>query len=359
MSESESTDKTEQPTPRKREKARKEGQTASSQEVGVAVAVIVLVIGLLWVLPVTTATFLRTAAGMLDRPTFGSLTVPEATEAVIAGLLASAALVLPVAFIMMVLGTLLSIAQVGIHLNFENAGLKWSRLNPQNWLKKVFSVELPVNLAKSLLKGLGVVAVAVLGVHDLPERLWRLSGVPAGVLAKELGGVAFAVASRVATLLVLLAIFDVLWSRHRHEQKLRMSRQELKDEMKDSEGNPQVRAVMRRRMGDIGRKRLRTVLADATVVTTNPTHYAVALRYWRGKDSCPVVVAKGIDFRAARIRALAAELGIPVIEDKPLARTLYALVPEGRGVPEDLYRSVARLLAVVYRRRGAISRGEP
>jgi flagellar biosynthetic protein FlhB len=258
----------------------------------------------------------------------------------------------------MCLGVLTSVLQVGIFINWENAGFKWQRLDPKNWAKRVFGVELPVNLAKAIFKGLGVVVVAALGVLDLPERLWRLAGLPAAAVAVEIQEVAEAVTYRVAAALVVLALLDVLWTRYRHEEKLMMTRQEVKDEMKDAEGNPHVKQAMKRRMNEVGSQGLREAVGQATVVTTNPTHYAVALRYWRGKDATPVVVAKGADYKAQRIKDLAREQGVPVMEDKPLARALYSLVSEGQAIPVDLYKSVARLLAVVYRRRGYVSRGQ-
>lgn len=174
----------------------------------------------------------------------------------------------------------------------------------------------------------------------------------------ELQGVALDVAYRVFAALFILAMLDVLWTRHRHEQRLMMSRQEVKDELKDSEGNPQVRGAIRRKMNETSRKKLKESMSQATVVTTNPTHFAVALRYWRGEDVSPIVVAKGADFRAERIRQQASELGVPIIEDPPLTRSLYGLVPEGHQVPVDLYRAVAKLLAIVYRRRGYLEEGQ-
>lgn len=348
----EGAEKSEKPTPRRREKAREDGQVPLAQDVGVAGAVLVLALGVYAILPWRLAAHLEATKDLLSAGLHGPLNVERAIEALRIMGWRTITIFGPVALVAMFFGTLLSAAQVGIYVNWENAGLKWKRLDPSNWLKKVFSVELPVNILKSGFKGLGVVIVAFFGVHDLPERLWRLSGVPAGALVQELQEVALAVIYRVAAALAILAIFDVFWTRYRHEQKLMMSRQEIKDELKDSEGNPQVKGAMRRRMSDSANKRLKELVGEATVVTTNPTHFAVALRYWRGVDVSPVVLAKGADYKAQRIREYARELGVPVIEDKPLARALHALVEEGQNVPIELYQGVARLLAVIYRRRG-------
>lgn len=351
-------EKTEKPTQRRRDKARREGQVPLSQEVGVAVAVGVLILAIAVLLPWTVGVHVEAAEELFDLGPAGPLTLSEAVAAVRSLMWRSALIAGPVALAALAFGTLGSVAQVGLEVNWENAGLKWKRLDPRNWIRRVFSVELPVSLLKSIFKGLGVVVVAAVGVMDLPERLWRLAGVPASVAALALQDVALAVTYRVGAALAILALLDILWTRHRHEQKLMMTRQEVKDELKDSEGNPHVKGAQRRRMNELGHRRLRDAVAEATVVTTNPTHYAVALRYWRGKDSSPIVLAKGADYKAQRIKMLARELGVPVIEDKPLARALHALVAEGQNVPVELYESVARLLAIVYRRRGYVSRGQ-
>lgn len=353
----ENAEKSEKPTPQRREKARKEGQVASSQEVGVALAVLALCLSISFLLPWSMHQHVIASRELLSPRLEGALTVPQAVGAVRTLMWRAAIIAGPVAVLALILGTAGHLLQVGVFINWENLGPKWNRLDPNNWLKKVFSVELPVNILKSAFKGLGVVAVALLGVYELPETLWRLSGIPPLTLGLELQQISLAVAQRVFVALLLLAIFDVFWSRYRHEQKLMMSRQEIKDELKDSEGNPHVKGAMRRRMNEVANKRLKDAVSQATVVTTNPTHYAVALRYWRGKDGSPVVVAKGADYRAQRIRQYARELGVPVIEDKPLARTLYALVKEDQSIPADLFRSVARLLAIVYRRRGYVTGG--
>lgn len=353
----ENAERTEKPTQQRREKARREGQVPHSSEVGVAVASLTLSVAIASILPWTGSLHIERTKTLLSPSLDGPLTTEHALEAVSEMVWEAGLIVGPVALLALVLGVLTSVAQIGAYVNWENAGPKWQRLDPRNWLKRVFSVELPVSLLKSTFKGIGVVLVALAGVWELPEELWRLAGVPAGALATRLQEVALEVTYRVSAALIALALFDIFWTRYRHEQKLMMSRQEIRDELKDSEGNPHVRGAMRRRMKEVANKRLRDLVSEATVVTTNPSHYAVALRYWRGKDVSPVVVAKGVDHRARRIKAYALELGIPVVEDKPLARTLHALVQEGQNVPVELYRSVARLLAIVYRRRGYLVGG--
>ena len=350
-------EKSEKPTQKRRDKARKEGQVALSQEVALALSVLTLALAIGFLIPWTMAYHIEATSGLLSTIDIEELSIPKAVEACRTLVWRAGFIAGPVALLSALFGTLANLLQVGLFLNWENIGPKWSRLNPMNWLKKVFSLELPVNLIKSIFKGLGVVVIAALGVLDLPQKLWRLAGISPGGLAVEIQQTSLSVIYRVFAALVILAIFDVLWTRSRHEQKLMMSRQEVKDELKDSEGNPHVKSAMRKRMNEMSGRRLKDAMSEATVVTTNPTHYAVALRYWSGKDVSPKVVAKGVDYRAMRIRQYANELGVPVVEDKPLARSLYSLVQEGQNVPVELYRSVAKLLAIVYRRRGYMTRG--
>ena len=259
-------------------------------------------------------------------------------------------MIAPPLFAAMIVGLVVNVAQVGLRIDADLLTFKPERLDPMNWLKKLGSIDTPVSVLKALFKGLGVVSIALYALREQPERLWRLSFATTAHVARAMQEQAFTVVIRVAAALGVLALLDLAWSRYRHEEKLKMSRQEIKDEHKQTEGDPQVKAAMRRRAQE--RKPLREQVKDATVIATNPTHYAVALRYWQSEDPSPRVLAKGVDFKAAKIRELAKEYNIPIIEDRPLARALYAIVKEGETVPVELFQGVARLLAIVYRQRG-------
>ncbi|MGF1510194.1 MAG: flagellar biosynthesis protein FlhB [Myxococcota bacterium] len=356
MAEQPGAERTEQPTQQRREKARREGQVAVSQELGIAGSLLVFLafVFLLvpWLAQLAVERF-RTAL-MFDWPPVLTSELSTRVVTYMGGTLL--ALVGPVAAASLLVNVGLSLAQVGVQVNFSLVGPKASRLDPRNWLKRVFSADFFVNLGKNLFKGLGVIAIAAWSLRLRPETLDRLTLGPPAVLASWMQSVAMAVAARVTAALVVIALLDLLWTRYRHEQRLMMTKQEVKDELKESEGNPQIKAAIRKRAAERATKRLVQQVKTATVVATNPTHFAVALRYERGTDASPVVVAKGVDHRASRIRSLASEYGIPMIEDPPLARALHALVKEGQSVPVELFRPVARLLAIVYRRRGGTSR---
>ncbi len=346
--ESQGGERTEEATPRKKERARKEGQVAKSQEVSIAVTMLLLAGLLTWVFPAVA----RDAVAMFrhglslegdEIMIFRANSVVRMRE----GARAIFDLVSPVAFPALLLGVAANVAQVGFQINMEVFALKWDRLDPVAGLKRIFGVELPVQLIKSMFKGMGIVLIALLALRGEPTTLFRMAYLPVPMVADELGRVAYVVVVRVAAAMAVIAGLDLLWTRYRHEERLKMSKQEVKDEMKESEGDPQVKARRRAMAAALRKRSLEAAVKTATVVTVNPTHYAVALRYKPGVDSAPVVVAKGIDFKALRIRELAEKHEIPVKEDIPLTRALHAAVKEGDAIPLELYQAVANLLKVI------------
>jgi flagellar biosynthetic protein FlhB len=199
-------------------------------------------------------------------------------------------------------------------------------------------------------------ATSAVAWRELP-RIAALSGADTGPLLAGLARVGVRCAAAALVAIALLAVLDYLFQRFQHERDLRMSKKELRDELKNTEGDPQLKARIRQVQRELARSRMMAEVPKATVVVTNPTHYAVALRYDRDADHAggraPRVVAKGIDHVAARIRELAREAGIPCYEDPPLARALHARVELGQEIPESFYQAVAGVLAYVYRVREA------
>jgi flagellar biosynthetic protein FlhB len=247
-----------------------------------------------------------------------------------------------------------TLLQSGLHVSAKALIPKPSKINPLAGLKRMFGMPALEELLRTLLK-LGACAGA----------LWWAFGDPTAVLAAlaegpaELGASISRLLLRVLAAglggLAVVAALDVAWVRMRRMKRLRMSREELKQEHKDSEGDPHIRAKRRHVMRSRSRKRTLAAVQGATVVITNPTHYAVALAYRRGEDAAPRVVAKGADLMAARIRKAAEEHGVPILANPPLARALY-LVDEDSAVPVEHFQAVAEVIAFVWRlqqRRGA------
>jgi flagellar biosynthetic protein FlhB len=245
------------------------------------------------------------------------------------------------------------VAQVGFQINTEKMTPNFEKLNPANGLQKLFSF---AALVRGLLTLLKVIALGAVAYWVLEPRVGVITTLSRDRLrgATEAG---WAVVMRLAVYLVaavvLVALLDYVYQRRRFEQSLRMTREEVKRELKEEEGDPQIKARIRQMAKEWARRKMLTEVPKATVVVTNPTHYAVALRYDPARgDDAPVVVAKGTGWFAKRISDIARDAGVPVLERPPLARALHAEVREGQAIPGPLFRAVAEVLTFVYRLRG-------
>lgn len=343
--------KTEDPTPRRREEARRQGQVPFSAELVGGVVLLAGVIALGNVGPGIGAAMLGVFRADLATAYRADLTAEDARD-MVAGLAVRMLTTLaPMFGALLAVGVVASVAQVGFFVNTERLGPNFDKLNPVNGFGRLFSV---AALVRGLLMVARVVALAAVAYVVLEPR----GGLVASVARDRLGGAtaaAWELVVRLATYLSAavagVAVLDYLYQRRRFEQSLKMTKQEIKDELKREEGDPQLKARIRQIARDRIRRQMLKAVPSATVVVTNPTHYAVALRYDAARDAAPVVVARGAGAFARRLAAVARENGVPVLERPPLARALYGL-NEGRPIPEALFRAVAEVLAFVYRLRG-------
>ena len=343
-------DKTEKATPKRREEARKRGQVAKSIDLNGAVVMIAGLLAISLLAPHTVAT-----AESAMRDGFANVAHPQAmmsaaglgelfTSTMKAFLLGVA----PVAAVCLVAGVLANVAQSGIKPATQALKPDPKRINPMSGARNVFGTRLIFETAKSLAK-VGVVGVIV--ALALIPRLTEVSatvGANPAALGALLFSTAFAIAQRAALAYLVIAAIDYGWQRWRHEKSLRMSKEELREEMKQHSLPAEVKGALRRRQLQAARARMMAAVPQADVVVVNPTHFAVALKY-DGSRPAPECVAKGQDLIALQIRRLAEEHGVPVIEDRPLARSLHAAMEIGQIVPEELYQAVAQVLAYVYR----------
>lgn len=347
MAESDETERTEEATPERRRRAREDGQFARSKDIGpVAASVAVLLL-------------VGSSAGQFVQKLHGFclLCFQEPLTLVRGdiGFVAREALVVltmgcvPVAIAAAIAGTAVGFIEAGFQPNFELVEPKFERLDPIGKLKQMLSPKAGLtSVALSLLR-VGVVgAVAETVLEKEFVSLTRLSRAPIGAATWEIATVVMRVAGWSTAALGVIAAIDYGVSWFRHEQSIKMSRQELKDEHQQQEGSPQIRARQRARARELLKRGLRKGVKEATVIVTNPTHVAVALRY-RSHEGAPLVTTKGYDEIAQQIKKLAREEGIPIIENVALARALAARVRIGRVIPLDLYVAVAELLAMVYR----------
>lgn len=354
MAEDSFQEKTEPASDRKREEARRKGKIARSVELNSA---LVLLFGLL-VLYVGGGAL---ASGMSEiaRSAFmrsGNLTVnAENLHALFGGgMVRLGILMAPVIFGIMVVGLTASYLQVGFVYSPEVIRPTFDKINPMNGIKKILiSRRSAMELAKSLVK-VGVVGlVAYVAIEDvIVESPTLMESDPSAVMG-YLTGAAYGLGIKAGLAFLVLAVVDYFYQRFEHEKELRMSKEEVKEETKSTEGDPMVKGRIRTIQRRIAYRRMMQDVPKADVIVTNPTHLAVALQYNADDMRAPRVVAKGADFIALKIREIAAEHDVPIIEDKPLAQALYRSVEIGQEIPEKMFQAVAQLLAYIYRLKQA------
>ncbi len=347
-------EKTEKATPKKKLDARKKGQVAKSAELSPAF-IILIVFSLIFLFGSTIGEGLEQLF-VLSLTEFSAWEVNiENVQVMVLQLLwICAKFMLPIFGAVLLVALITNYVQVGFLVTGEPLKMKLERLDPIKGFKRIFSMRALVELVKSLLKisiVSVVVAVVLLGEK---ERLLLLSKYSIAEMLRFVGGLTLKLGIYVAILLVILAVFDYMYQRYEHNKNLRMSKQDIKDEYKNIEGDPLIKSKIRERQKQMAMRRMMQEVPNADVVITNPTHFSIALKYEAGKMSAPVVLAKGQDYVALKIREVATANGIMLIENKPLARALYHRVEIGESIPEDLFKAVAEVLAYVYRLKGAV-----
>ena len=353
MAEETAGERTEEATPRRREKAREKGQVARSQEVNSFFVLVAGMTVLVAMSPHFTETLARNTGYLLGQCHFLAPSNFFGARYLLAGNVKVMFWALaPLAALVLVAGVGANLLQVGLKLTPSTMAFQWKRLNPISGAKKFFQKRTFFDLFKNLLKvGLiSLLAWAVIRSLMTDFNATSLLALP-GILDIARGGFVKLMMVLLG-FLALLAIVDWTFQRQQHEQEIKMSRQEVKEEYKEFEGDPQIKARIRGLQLEASRRRMLADVPTADVVVTNPTHFAVALKYEPGQPA-PVVVAKGADFIAKKIREVARQSRVPVVENKPVARALYADAEVGQMIPESLYQTVAEILAYVYRLRKA------
>lgn len=340
-------EKTEDPTPEKLRKAREEGNIARSKDAGAvaASAAVLLTLGAMG------SSAFQSYRAYIQH----SFRAIERTDLGILGQLATQTLsmialaTLPIGAAAALGGVLMGLAEIGIQLNWTLIEPKWSRLNPMGKLAKLFSPKsatITTILTLARVSVIGWIAASVIQ-NELPT-LQQLPRLPIGAALISVLSITGRIAVWSTMALATLSAADYAQSWWQRLQDLKMSRQEIKEEMQQQEGNPKVKGRRLQRAREIARSGLLKEIKRADVVVANPTHVAVVLRY-RPAEGAPVVSAKGLDDVAQIIKAMAKDHGVPVVESKALARALYAQVKVGRQIPLELFQAVAELLAYVYR----------
>lgn len=341
------TEKTEDPTPERLRKAREEGQFPRARDSGAVAASLAVLIYFMAAGPMLNRTWREFSVLCLGQSHFMSGGDPAAIAKKVGYTLLIMAL--PPAIISAIVAIGIGVAEAGFNPNLDLASPKWERLEPLGKLKQMVSLkETGINSLLSLgrVAIVGIVAWSV--AKPAFPALERLAGAEVDAGAKAIVDLAVRLALWASLAMAILAGIEYGKSWWQHRQSMMMSRQELKDEMQQQEGDPRIKARQRARAREIVRRGLRKEVKNADVVVTNPTHIAVAIRY-RAEQGAPMVTAKGYDEVAQYIKKIAKQYGIPIIENKPLARTLAEKVRPGRLIPIELYAAVAEVLAFVYR----------
>ena len=345
-------EKTEDASSRKLDKAREEGQVPKSTEVA---SVFVLLGGIMAIWGSGMHMYERLIA--LFHHNFHFTKVPSFTPVDLVTLMIVHSeqilwICLPFFAAVYVVALAANIAQVGFHISWKSMTPKLSRLDPINGFKQKFSSRALVEFVKTLIKVAVVFTVCYLAIKDCIHDILMLHDCSVGQILSYIAHVAFWIFVKVCLVMVLVAILDYAYQKWKFLEDQKMTKKEVKDEAKQTEGDPMVKSRIRQLQQEAARKRMMAEVPDADVVVTNPTRLAVALKYDGQKMNAPTVVAKGAGPVAKNIRELAREHGVPLVEDKPLAQNLYAQVDIGGEVPMEYYQAVAELLAYVYRLKG-------
>jgi flagellar biosynthetic protein FlhB len=351
-------EKTEKATPKKRRDAREKGQVRQSTEVNTTFCCVVMfaLLFLIWPWYVERIMMILTdhlnpqsismAANGFSRSTV-SMIYPRI-------LLNTFIVLLPILAAAMIAGTAINLMQVGFLFTTKPLGMKLDRISPISGFKRMFSIKTVIDLVKSLLKVivLGYIAYSEYRklLHDFPNYVGR----DVYLTFIQIMRTAFLVALKMCIAMVFIATADYIYQWWKYEKDLRMTKQEVKDEYKMMEGDPKIKSKIRQKQRQMSMMRMMSRVPDADVVITNPTHYAVALKYDDSVSGAPIVIAKGQDYIARKIREMAIEHNVEIVENPPLAQSLYAICEIDDEIPADFYQAVADILVFVYRQKGRL-----
>lgn len=342
-------DRTESATPRRRHEARQEGQVARSVELNSAAVLLAALLIIRLCGPGIADRLRDTMIYSFTHFPKGDLTLGDATSSLARILLEVGLAFAPVILGVAIVGFAASALQVGFVVSGKALQPKGERLNPLPGIGRMFSVRAGVECLKTIAKVIMVGWIVYSFIRDRYSDIASLAGGHYLTTCTAIGKLTWDLLLRAALAIFVIAALDYMFQRYQLEKQLRMTKQEVKDDLKRTEGDPLIRGRIRQKQRQISQKRMMQEVPKADVVVTNPTHFAVALKYDPEKGSAPIVIAKGQRLIAQKIKDIAIENDIPIVENVQLARALYASVEIGSEIPADLYQAVAEILAYVYR----------
>lgn len=342
-------EKTEKATPKKRQEVRKKGQVAKSIEINTAISLLLMFLSLLFF-----GDFILNKMLSLFHSTFEDYLLMDVTEENIETLFEfltfqSAVMVAPFLIIAIIAGVSSNLMQVGFLFTTEPLKMKLEKIDPIKGFKRIYSLRAIVELLKSLLKISFVGSVTFLVIWFQFEKILKLPQVSLDEAFLFFAKLTLQMGLFASFALLFLSFFDYLYQKYDFEKNIRMSKQDIKDEHKKTEGDPLIKSRIKQKQREVAMRRMMQEVPKADVVITNPTHFAVALKYDENKMDAPYVVAKGTDFIAQKIKQIAKEHDVITIENKPLARSLFDQAEIGEAIPEQFFQAVAEIIAYVYR----------
>lgn len=345
-------EKTEAATPKKKQEARNKGQVAKSMDLPAAFILFFSFLSFYLF-----GGFMKEHLIGIFRSVYNDFLLVDITSPNMLVLYEQLALQLllilgPIFLISMVIAVLGNYLQIGFLVTGEPLLMKFSKINPLEGAKRLFSMRAVVDFLKSMLK-MGIIGYVVYStLWGERANVMQLAHLPLQEIVTFTSSLVLNLGVKIGGILIILAVFDYLYQRYEHEKSLRMSKQDIKDEYKKTEGDPLIKGKIREKQRRMAMQRMMQDVPKADVVITNPTHFAVALQYDGSKMQAPTVVAKGTDYIALKIKQVAKEHHVATIENKPLARALYAQVEIGEAIPADMFQAVAEVLAYVYKLKG-------
>lgn len=346
-----SDDKTEEATPRKKSDARKKGQIPKSKEVSMALTLLVSALVMLIWGGYVGSQAKSTMAAFLNSYLSTSLNYESLKGIAFITMWRLGAMLLPVVLPILIIGVMANLLQTRGLVTAQTLKPDFSKLNPINGFKRMFSMRAFMELFKDTVVIIIVGFIGYKFIKDNYTYIMTLSDLNFEGVARAVLKLTVDIFFRVTLVMIIIAIIDYIFQNFQYKKDLKMSKQEVKEEYKQDEGDPQIKNKIKQKQREIGMRRMMQEVPKATVVVTNPTHVAVALKYEDGKNDAPVVVAKGLDAVAFRIKKVAAENDVPVIENRPLARLIYEEVDIDMEIPAEMYQAVAEILALVYKMR--------
>lgn len=347
-------EKTEEPTAKKLADTRKEGQVAKSQDLGSAISLIIMFILLRLYIGTMGTQFLELFSssyakiGDLADPVSGEITLSAVVSMFQDSLLSILLLEAPFFVVAFLVGFIVNLVQVKWKVTTKPLQPKLSKMNPIKGFKKIFSVQSLINLLKSVALVLIISYLVWNVVQDNKDIIYTFYDMSLFDALDSIKTIVLNVGLKISLIYLIVGVGDYIFQKHKFKEDVKMTKQEVKDEYKNSEGDPQIKGKIRQKMQQASMRRMMQSLPEADVVITNPTHFAVAIKYDTTVAKAPVVLAKGQDFLAQKIKESARENQIEIVENKPLARMLYFNVEIGEEIPQELYQMVAEVLAYVY-----------